>query len=118
MAPEQYRVHSSTSLQMYHATFDVVAALNANPPPLALKQTPILLILAEDDEVVDSPEVADFFTSNKFSAITNLRVVPEPLLKHSFNHLIVDENTLGAEEWRRVSNAISGFLRASFVNPP
>jgi alpha-beta hydrolase superfamily lysophospholipase len=112
-APKEYRVSDSTPLAMYRAALDTVSTLDDLEAHSILSNIPALIFVSKNDEVVDYEGIHDWIKDRNLDKWQIETLHPNPTLPSSFNHLIIDQQTLGDEEWQRLLKAIEAFLSPS-----
>ncbi|MGK5087367.1 alpha/beta fold hydrolase [Bdellovibrionota bacterium FG-2] len=109
LSPAGYGAHDATSLAAYHAAFQAVEKLQASDK--SRQNLPTLLIIDPKDAIVDFNHLTEFITDNQlnqwrvFTTSTH-----DSKVQGTYHHLIIDEASLGSQEWSRVTAEISTFL--------
>lgn len=112
-APPGYRRFSGTPLFWYSNTADIYDETRTLAHPQRLAAIPALVLISPDDELVSAPGVGEWIDENGLSARWKLELVgPQPADPGLHRHLIVDEASVGRDEWRRMQQMIGEFLKA------
>lgn len=102
-SPAKHRVHNSLPLLVYDILFKEEQKVKASSFGKAAIAT--LLVIDPQDEMVSYKKLLGQINLNKLS---NYRIVT--LKSRGYHHLIVDEPSMGAENWIRITNEITAFL--------
>jgi len=98
---KEYRAHSSTSLSMYRALFDLYSSFQWNK----LKES--ILFINPDDELLDSN---DLVKSAKKYNIKYVLIRPQNVTTSKlYHHLIVDKASMG-KQWEHFLKSLRHFL--------
>lgn len=112
LMPESYRAERFPPLQFYKALFNIVDLIQE---PKKTASTEAKIFLARNDEFVSFDETAKWIKKNNLSwEIVELK--PKPEFKGSFEHLIIDQPSLGKDEWQKLLSEIGSFF-CSTNNP-
>ncbi|MGK5086166.1 alpha/beta fold hydrolase [Bdellovibrionota bacterium FG-2] len=115
-SPEGYGVHDATSLAAYRATLRAVEILAASEK--SVLNLPTLLIIDPKDTLVNFRHLTEFIQNNKLIQWKTLKTSTlHSQIRGTYHHLIIDEASLGTEEWVRVASEIRSFLNASNPEP-
>ena len=106
LTPEAYRAHSHTPLAAYDAAFELIRRVSSDPGP-ALRTLPALILVSPDDEMVSIAGLRRLIETKALGAWRIEEVRPQPQFQPSYSHLILDPPSMGAAEWRRISQIIS-----------
>lgn len=109
LSPEDYRAHDGTPLAAYKALFQSISSLEKEG--LAKSNVPTLVLVDPEDELVSTGGLGKFMGQFgldqwKIIEVTN---TGSPL-KKKYHHLIIDENAVGADQWRSMKVSIKGHL--------
>lgn len=106
-----YRANAGTSLGAYRAMFRLIREVNESAKNKSDINVPTLVALHREDELV-SPGGTEKWIQNH--AWTNWKIFwvdhSTSKLKPSYNHLMIDETSLGAEPWEKLQFAIQSHL--------
>jgi esterase/lipase len=105
-----YRAQSSTPLTAYKALFELNAEWKENSFRESGK-IPTLLVLAPEDELVDSQAIAERIgqqpdTRWKILWLDN----SDSTLRPRYNHLMIDAASQGSTSWKKFTEAVRAFL--------
>jgi esterase/lipase len=106
-----YRANRWTSFVAYNALFDLNNSWNRNAWEIS-KSIPTVVFLAEDDELVDSQEIAEKTkTMSQWTTVWLDNSASQ--LNPKYHHLMLDEDSLGPESWKKMKSAIDQMLTKS-----
>ncbi len=110
MSNEDYRANSGTSIGAYEVLFKTKSEMLESQ----LKQSniPTLVFLDPEDSLIDQKELEEIKKTNSLSqwSIAFVNTDEGPLEK-TYHHLIVVEEALGKNQWKRVTEAIKTHLQ-------
>jgi len=111
LAPTGYRRFSSTPLFWYSNTARLYEQ-NQHPERIeALRSVPTLILVSPADELVSPSGLASWVEDNGLSATWQIeRVRPNPTHPQLHEHLIIDQVSLGQDEWLRTQQMIRSFI--------
>jgi alpha-beta hydrolase superfamily lysophospholipase len=116
LSPSGYRYSRFPSLDMYSALFETHARIQTLSLDSPLRATPVLIFYNEKDELLSYKRTKQWTERAGLKNTSWHSVQPNPTLSYSSQHLILDEPTVGQEEWDRIKNAIEGFLMSESLN--
>ncbi|MFZ4403953.1 MAG: alpha/beta hydrolase [Pseudobdellovibrionaceae bacterium] len=108
LSPESYRANSEgTTLAAYKALLQLTEANKNSAHKTHQLNVPTLVFIDPEDELVSDSGLKKFKADQnlnqwQFFEITNI----QHLLKKSYHHLIIDEDSLGPVVWKKVSTAM------------
>lgn len=105
LAPKGYRVHSSTSLDAYHAAVSLADSLRSVDPS-RLRSIPTTIFISKDDEIVSARGFEKWRRRHNVEAWQIEFVEPKPTPERSFAHMLFDEPTAGSMLWHRLLTAL------------
>jgi alpha-beta hydrolase superfamily lysophospholipase len=111
LAPVEYKRFESTPIFLYQNTLTLYSRIRRIRAPLRLQQTLTLVFANPRDALISLSGLTDWIDVNELSS--NWRLVPvhpEPRSSTLSEHLIIDQQTLGNQEWVRVTSEIRDFL--------
>lgn len=111
LMPEEYRRFKHPSARSYDALFDVVDEISNPQNANRLNDIPTKIFMSEDDELISFSRTERWINQNQLTNWSIQKVDPKPTLESSLNHLVIDEKTLGQEEWQRVMRETVAFLK-------
>jgi pimeloyl-ACP methyl ester carboxylesterase len=107
--PEEYRVHDGLPASAYHALLELAGRLRDSG--YRGIDVPALVFIDRKDELVDYRCLARLAQNR----LPRWRVVVvdngKSSLSRPFHHLIIDEDSVGIEQWGSMREEIAGFLR-------
>lgn len=106
--PPEYRSRSTTPLEHYAFLFEIADALRTHPLDRRAITTPGLVILREADEFISRTRTERFRRERGFEDWRMVTLSGEVAGLPA--HLMVDERSFGAAEWRRFVGTLSDFL--------
>ena len=113
-APEAYRRFATTPLFWYANTLDLYEQVETSPSIAELRSVPTLVILNPKDELVSPGGVRDWLAARQLQPAWGVHEInPKPSERTIPEHLMVDEHSLGATEWRTLLSDIRSFLETS-----
>jgi hypothetical protein len=108
-APDDYRANRSLPIKAHKLVFRL--ARNLKKGKFAHTNLPTLVILDPKDELISLnrlKQIADKYALNRYRF---LQLSPEGgAKKKNYHHLIVDERSLGSENWNLLLTEIRRFL--------
>lgn len=109
LSPADYRAHGGTPMAAYKALFQSVASLEKEG--MARFNVPTLVLVDPEDELVSAEGILKIMGQFRLDQWRMMEVsnAGSPL-KKKYHHLIVDENALGADQWRQMQAAIKDHL--------
>lgn len=115
IAPEGYRRFSKTPLFWYQNTMSLYWDLaEGEVGDSQLAQIPALVFLNPSDELVSCDGVKSWIAERGLQGRWSVEVAhPIPEISHSPKHLMIDEDSLGRDEWQRMVGTIEQFLQIS-----
>jgi hypothetical protein len=110
-APLEYRVDSSTSFDGYSASFTAVERANRLSNPQKLKALPVKIFANPKDIIVNFSGIMRWLKHHGLTQRWAVDIVrPKPRISGTYNHLIIDERSLGTSEWNRVKQSLVSFF--------
>ena len=109
-APKQYRAFSWTSLHSYDAAFSTIDKLQNLDNIEVIDSNNTLVLMSEKDEIVDYHGVTKWIRGYQLDNWQVNTLTPKPDSQPLCHHLIVDEPSLGAEQWEQFTRQITNFL--------
>lgn len=112
-----YRSQKTTSLAAYEAMGQGRKDVQEIPNKILEKKT--FIIIDPEDELVSVKKIQTFIEErklNKYWSILKVSNINSDL-KKSFHHLIVDELSLGKNQWKKVLESLSAFLKEEKTTP-
>ena len=99
-----------TSMAAYNALFDSLRATQESG--LGKSKAPTLVLIDPKDELVSGPGLAELI---EFNALNEWRLEQvsnrgATLERGAYHHLIIDEPSVGSEEWKRIQTLIRKHL--------
>jgi hypothetical protein len=110
-APTNYKRFQNTPLFWYQNTLDLYSQTRDLKSADHLRSTPTIIFLNSTDELVSLPGVEAWISRNQLSE--SWHVIPvhrKPLAPFMAEHIVIDEQSLGHEEWEKVKETIQSFL--------
>lgn len=108
-APTEYRDRSHTPLEAYHQLLLLQSKVSDHVNTKQLNRIPTVMITHEDDELVSQAKLHYWLNRHGI----NWREVTlrgKKGKQHLLHHIIVDEYSLGEENWEKVKQSIRGLL--------
>ena len=109
----KYIRHDSASFSAYHGLIELSDRAQELEHGAALNRMPILVALSLKDELVSSPRTKGWMRRNHISDWRMIEISPEPRVKKTFYHMLLDRDGLGLKEWERLSAAVLEFFAIS-----
>lgn len=106
LAPERTRARSFTPARHYAELFRIIEAIQAPESPDSLRHPPTLLLQSERDEFVSLVKTEAWMSSLGLTSWRVEEVHPHAPRCSRFDHLIIDQESLGAAEWERMLGLI------------
>ncbi|MEM7340583.1 MAG: alpha/beta hydrolase [Actinomycetota bacterium] len=111
-APKSVRQRWATPLSEYSALLDLASDVGRVADGPRLRQTPCLVMVSPNDELVDAAGVSRWVEAHGLGARwTTTAVMERRSITPSRRHLIVTEASIGAEAWRSLRTAVLDHLR-------
>lgn len=111
LAPKAYRRYELTPLFWYSNALALYGTMDSIKNAPRLKQIQTLVVLNPDDELVSTQGTERWIEKQNLAPAWRIELIhpntPEPFLKE---HLILDQTSLGTDEWMRIKSLISSFL--------
>jgi len=112
LAPESYRRLDYTPLFWYRNTIELYDETRELAHVDRLQKIPTLILLSRDDELISRTILSEWLEHNHLVKTWRVEQVrPEPKTGNLYQHLIIDENSLGETQWRDTTARIAAFLR-------
>jgi hypothetical protein len=112
LAPEGYRRLNYTPLFWYRNTIELYDETRELAHADRLQRIPTLILLSRDDELISRTILSEWLEHNHLGNAWRVEQVrPEPKTGNLYQHLIIDENSLGETPWREATARIAAFLR-------
>ncbi|MFN8389664.1 MAG: alpha/beta fold hydrolase [Bdellovibrionota bacterium] len=108
-APPAYRAHNRTSLRAYRGLFRLADSVNEGMEGDAsrrLRATKTLCAISPDDRLVSYSGMEDWLAKHKLPDWTLEALHPAPQDSSLPAHLVLDEESLGHEEWEHFTRLI------------
>lgn len=109
-APKEYRALDSTSLRSYSALFSLYCSLQTVSDESPLLRTKVLVVLSRNDELVDSKGVSKWITRIAPYEWKTVEIDAAPERRDLYQHLVIDEESLGSPNWKKLLSELSKFL--------
>ncbi len=108
VSPTAYRAQHGTTVAAYHALFDTVASFNQGD--FSLINIPAVVFMDRNDELVSYGKIRRLVERlNRWELVTVDN--RDSTLRPKYNHLIIDPDALGAQEWdEKVRPSLDKFL--------
>jgi alpha-beta hydrolase superfamily lysophospholipase len=111
LAPSSYRRFDTTPLFWYTNIIDLYDETRTLRRPQRLRTIPTLIFMSREDELISFSNLEAWIEENHLSASWKIEEVqPQPKDSDLYEHLIIDERSLGVEQWRRMVERITSFL--------
>jgi esterase/lipase len=107
-----YRAHDETPLSAYHALFALASGLTRQSSAEPLVTIPALVLVSPKDELISMTGLSLWIEENELARWKLESITPRASIEGSYQHLIVDEPSLGSEEWHRVKDILDLFLKS------
>jgi alpha-beta hydrolase superfamily lysophospholipase len=109
ITPEAYRVHDGIPASAYHALLELARHLQASG--YSNIDVPALVFIDKRDELIGYRSLIRLTKTR----LTRWRIIEvdkeKSKLPRSFHHLIVDEDSIGTEQWRSIRKEVAEFIR-------
>ena len=107
---EAYRAQQGVSIAGYRALFEIEDDFHTRPAPETVG-IPRLIYINPDDQLVSQDKITKVVSDKKWTH-TEIRPILDqaPEIDRTFSHLIIDQPSLGAKAWTRITSEISAFL--------
>jgi esterase/lipase len=103
IAPTAYRRFAQTPLFWYRNTLEIYSLTQNLTNPSHLRSIPTTILANPNDELVSFCGLTEWLKQNGMVTAWQLqRVKPTPTTPEIPEHLMIDENSLGALEWRKM----------------
>ncbi len=111
LAPSKYRRSAATPLFWYSNVAELYDAAQAPPEPDRLRAIPGLVLLNPEDELISASGTEEWVAEHGLSGAWRVELFePTPLESDMREHIMIDEESLGAAEWQRMRALIRSFL--------
>jgi hypothetical protein len=120
VAPPRYRRFSTTPLFWYRNTIDLYDQTRTLEHPETLQTIPTLVLMSAEDELISRPILKAWIDENHLDQTWQIEEV-DPLSQDPdlYEHLIIDEESMGVQSWHKLVESIAAFLStARPVRPP
>lgn len=107
VAPLEYRRFATTPLFWYRNVMDIYDDTRSVPHPEALRDIPTRVFVSPDDELVSDSGIVEWIGEHGLhSSWEVVETTPQPAHDGLFDHLIIDEASLGEVAWHRMLHSI------------
>ena len=113
IAPPYYRRFTKTPLFWYRNTIGLYSATRTLSSPTRLQSIPTLIIANPRDELVSLSGLSEWLSDNNLAPHWKIEAV-RPMRRDPFvpEHLLVDQSSLGVDEWQRFKKLVGEFISA------
>ena len=108
--PAAYRTYRFSPVTNYASTSDAVRAVTRLSNPDRFSETKVLLAMSLKDNLLHLRGMPRWLRLNRLASWELVTLNAQPEIAKTLNHLVVDQQTLGASEWQRLTNIIRQFL--------
>lgn len=109
LAPKEYRLYKFPSLSLYNALYDLRDRLDEIKESEKLQEIKSLVFLSPKDEFISHKSNIKWIRTN-FPSWKIVEIRPEPEIQNSWEHLIIDQMSLGLTSWNKMKEDIKEFL--------
>lgn len=109
-APSDYRRFRLTPLFWYENLIDVYEETRTLTQSDKLRPIPTLLLMSRQDELISFSGLTSWIKENELNTWKIGELHPRPLGSDLYEHLVIDERSLGIDQWREMVNTITVFL--------
>ena len=111
LADPFYRAHPSTPLRAYRGYFDMIDNLRKSCPHATWRSTPSLVFMSEKDELLSYDDTSEWIQRSTSEHWSIAPLTPRPANPKTMRHLILDQASVGTEEWRALVKELADFFR-------
>lgn len=101
LTPRDYRTGIFTPLYGYKALFEIQESLSECLVDAHFEDISLTTVMSESDLVVYPSYAWKWLRKLPWKDFEELHVTPKPSISFTYGHLIIDEPTIGKEEWHR-----------------
>ena len=106
LTPPVYRVHDHTPLAAYDLSFSLIRSIK-NDPGLAARSIPTSIFIAPGDEMVSLGGIHSLIKNHRLNNWSIHLVELASTIEPMYDHLIVDESSVGAVAWQKMTGQIA-----------
>ncbi len=117
LAPSAYRRFRLTPLFWYDNLIDVYEETRVLTRSERLRPIPTLLLMSRDDELISFTGLKSWIEVNQLETWKLQELQPHPIEPDLYEHLIIDELSLGIDQWREMVLTITAFLIGDTLSP-
>ena len=108
--PAAYRTYRFSPVTSYASTSDVVKGVTCLKNPDRFSATKVLLAMSPKDGLLHLSGMPNWLRTNHLAGWELEVLDARPEISKTLNHLVVDQPTLGASEWQKLTKIIKQFL--------
>lgn len=111
LSPTEYKRFQNTPLFWYQNIFTLYTGTREVTHPRRFRATPTIIFLNPTDELVSLSGIENWIEDNQIAE--SWKVIPvhrTPLKPFVAEHIVIDEQSLGHEEWGRIKGLIGRFV--------
>lgn len=109
-APSDYRRFRLTPLFWYENLIDVYEETRTLAQSEKLRPIPTLLLMSREDEIISFSGLESWIEDNQLDTWKLKELQPRPIGSGLYEHLVIDERSLGIDQWREMVRTITAFL--------
>jgi hypothetical protein len=108
--PPAYQTYRFSPVTNYAQTSDTVKAITRLNNPDRFRDMKVLLAMSAKDGLLHLAGMPDWLRRNQLVGWNLVTLNARPEISKTLNHLVVDQPTLGASEWQKLTKVIKQFL--------
>lgn len=109
-APSDYRRFRLTPLFWYENLIDVYEETKTLIQSDRLRSIPTLALMSKDDELISFSGLESWVKENHLDTWRVEELRPKPNGPDLYEHLVIDERSLGRDQWREMIHTITAFF--------
>jgi hypothetical protein len=112
LAPVEYKRFESTPIFFYQNTLALYSQTRQLRSIERLQHTPTIIFANPADNLISLAGLQDWISANNLSGSWRvIPVHPSPAGSHLSEHLVIDQQSLGEQEWTLVKESMKNFLK-------
>jgi esterase/lipase len=108
LMPKAYRASPFTPIQAYKVLFEMTASVERQA--YSDLHMPVLIIIDPKDEMISLKKLEKIMATYNINKWQLFQIHHKPSGKSTYHHLIIDQHSLGKENWVAITSQIKNFL--------